>query len=152
LAFQLAPGPGDAGKLLAHCLSWNGAGMHVCASYFDDGFELGRTSDLALRFEMLLVRHDVVRPRECPENTTSGRLCPSAWSKTCWQMGLCTPSGGGAPGFVDAGGGQRSEPGPDYSVGGGCGCHYPRPRPVSFTALLLVVGLLLVRRRGRSFS
>jgi hypothetical protein len=123
------------------CVSFVGLDLWACLSQFQDGFEIGRSSDGGKTFTGVM-QLSGVEPLSCAPPTQVAVLCGGpVWSDVCADVGKC--SGG-------AGSGGQPDGRPAASDGGGCACRSER-RPVAAPALagaLALLGATLIRRRA----
>lgn len=121
------------------CASFIAGELWACTSQFDQGFELGRSSDGGKTFTPVMELAGITGPLECPAASTVGSVCSSTdfdWEDVCRDIGKC--------GFGT--GGQGNAGGED---GGGCGCRSTSRGANGSLGLLALAALGLGRRRGR---
>lgn len=136
-----AASPGTANFQQIHaahigCLSFVGAELYACTSQFQDGFELGRSTDEGATFEAVMeLGH--VSPLQCPAGTITGDKCQIPWvGHTCNDIGTCSLSDAGPTAATN-----------DEDSSTGCGCRSVRPTSDA-SILLTVLGLFFACRRG----
>jgi photosystem II stability/assembly factor-like uncharacterized protein len=129
------------------CLTFDGEDLWVCGSQFDQGFELGRSSDRGQTIEPLMELDSIEGPVICPCETSTGSSCVSEWPDLCTTIGRCESGDPGPPAYC----GDPPETGPTGGAGGtaggdgggdGCGCRAPGSAGHTAGALGAVLGLL----------
>ncbi|MDL1949900.1 serine/threonine-protein kinase [Acidobacteria bacterium ACD] len=94
------------------CASFIAGELWACTSQFDQGFELGRSSDGGKTFTPVMELAGITGPLECPAASTVGTVCSNTdfdWEDVCRDIGKC--------GFGTGGQGNAGS-----EDDGGCGC------------------------------
>lgn len=114
------------------CASFVAGELWACTSQFDDGFELGRSSDQGQSFSAVMALAELGGPLECPAGSTVATTCTATdWDDVCRDIGKC----GAQSGDGDAG------------DDGGCGCRSAAGRGGGGLAWLALLALAALRRR-----
>ncbi len=151
------------------CLTWASDGMYACADEFKDGFTAGVSKDEGKTFTAIMHLHDLCGPLECPADTSTAKMCPTAW-QTLLTSTLNTAdcpsdpdagtsgssSGGSTSTHASSGaaGGKAETSGSGGSgggsSGGSSGCSTASPGAASGAfAGLAVLGLIALAGRSR---
>jgi len=116
------------------CATFVAGELWACTSQFDDGFEIGRSSDDGKTFAPVMELAALDGPLECAPSSTVGTTCTAAgWDDVCRDIGKCTDT----------------TPAEESSDDGGCGCRSARGRAGGALAVLWLALLAALRRTRR---
>jgi hypothetical protein len=119
----------------AQCVEVHGDKIYACGSNYGPDFKaLARSDDGAQTFTQVLSYQNTVGPIDCPAGTPVGDKCPLYWQMYADQLGINMGIDGGGGSDMGSGGGK------------GCSCDLSGRSSIPWLMVLLIAGLVPLRR------
>jgi MYXO-CTERM domain-containing protein len=138
------------------CASLRGTELFVCAENYDDGFAIGKSTDMGATFETILAFSEITGPVECTAGSTTPMVCATAFADLVRDLGLDIDAGvpPSDAGILD--GGVSLDGGVEPPDPGGCSCAVAgffgsteKDTPIAIAVALFGLGAARARRRRR---